>query len=191
MRGGASSDVDACGERRLLVAVSPTGAGCGSACVRMWWMWMLRALQVTCGTCVSQSCGYMPSVVYRGAYQPAVVTAYQPVVGTYAVAYRPAYPWAYQGRLVPYASYMPVYAPAPVVAYSPCTSCSACTGCSSCGGCGAVSYAAGVRLVYGPGNYRAALAWCRPSGAGRRRPIRKVRRPGRSNQSEPTSQPPS
>ena len=41
----------------------------------------------------------MPSVVYRALY-------------------RPAYPWAYQGSLIPYATYMPVYTAAPVVAYA-------------------------------------------------------------------------
>ena len=99
----------------------------------------------------------MPTVVYRALYQPAVVTAYQPVIGCntcsgYAVAaYRPAYPWAYQGRLVPYATYMPVYTAAPVAAYascnscasySPCTSCNSCASCSSCGGGGTVTYGA-------------------------------------------------
>jgi hypothetical protein len=113
-----------------------------------------------CGTCVPQTCQYMPAmptVVYRALYQPAVVTAYQPVYQpaapcntctSYAVtAYRPAFPWAYQGRLVPYTTYRPVYAATPVVAYMGCNSCASYSPCdsgSSCsnGGCGTVTYGA-------------------------------------------------
>lgn len=102
---------------------------------------------------------YMPSVVYRSLYQPAVTTAYRPVVGYnaysgYAVTtYRPLFGWNYPARLVPYSTYRPVYSSAvPVVSYmgcsscptySPCDSCSPCAGgaCSS-GSCGAVTYGA-------------------------------------------------
>jgi hypothetical protein len=118
-----------------------------------------------CATCAPQTCGYMPTVVYRALYQPAVVTAYQPVYqpvyraayapATYAVTtYRPPFAWAYQGSLVPYTTYRPLYAAMPVVAYSGCDSCassgstcagySSCSSCSSCssGTCGAVTYEA-------------------------------------------------
>ena len=105
------------------------------------------AVAPACGTCATQTCGYMPSVVYRAMYQPAVVPVYQPVAGcstcsgytSYyaATTYRPAYPWTYQARLVPYATYQPVYTAMPVVAYSPCTTCGTCSSCGSCstGGC--------------------------------------------------------
>jgi hypothetical protein len=122
-----------------------------------------------CSTCATQTCGYMPTVVYRALYQPAVVTAYQPVYQpvyqtayqpvyqpaapcntctSYAVTtYRPPFAWAYQGSLVPYTTYRPVYAAMPVVAYSGCNSCASYTpapACSSCasGGCGTVTYQA-------------------------------------------------
>ncbi len=110
-----------------------------------------------CGTCVPQTCGYMPTVVYRALYQPAVVTAYRPVVyqpaapcntctGYAVTTYRPAFPWASQGRLVPYTTYRPVYAATPVVAYMGCNSCasySPCDSCSPCGGgYGTVTYGA-------------------------------------------------
>ena len=78
--------------------------------------------------CATQTCGYMPTVVYRALYQPAVVTAYPPVYqpvyqaayapASYAVtAYRPPFAWAYQGSLVPYTTYRPLYTAMPVVAY--------------------------------------------------------------------------
>jgi len=106
-----------------------------------------------CTPCVPQTCEYMPSVapsvVYRPyySYSPAVVTAYQPVVGSYAVTtYRP-FLGTYQTRLVPYMTYRPYYAPAIAYAYSPCTSYGSCGGYSSCGscgsgGCGSVVYGA-------------------------------------------------
>jgi hypothetical protein len=102
---------------------------------------------------------YMPSVVYRALYQPAVTTAYRPVIGYnaysgYAVTtYRPLFRWNYPARLVPYTTYQPVYSAAvPVVSYmgynsypsyGACDSCSPCGGspCSS-GSCGAVTYGA-------------------------------------------------
>jgi hypothetical protein len=102
------------------------------------------AVAPVCNTCPTQTCGYAPTVVT--AYQPV----YQPVApcsscASYAVTtYRPPFAWAYQGSLVPYttyrpvyAAYRPVYAAMPVVAYSgssSCTACSPCTSCSSCGG---------------------------------------------------------
>ena len=110
----------------------------------------------SCTPCVPQTCEYMPSVapsvVYRPyyAYSPAVVTAYQPVIGSYAVTtYRP-FLGTYQTRLVPYTTYRPYYAPAiaysysPYASYSPAPSCNSCGGYSSCGwgGCGSVMYGA-------------------------------------------------
>ena len=78
--------VDASVERRLLVAVPPASAGCGGAgvrglCAGVWKFAPRAELRAACGSCVPQTCNYMPSVVYRALYQPAVVTAYQPVVG--------------------------------------------------------------------------------------------------------------
>jgi hypothetical protein len=102
---------------------------------------------------------YMPTVVYRALYQPAVTTAYRPVIGynTYrgypVTTYRPWLGWNYPARLVPYTTYQPVYSSAvPVVSYmgynsypsySACDSCSPCGGsaCSS-GSCGTVTYGA-------------------------------------------------
>ena len=108
--------------------------------------------------CATQTCGTMPTVVYRALYQPAVVTAYRPVYQP-AVAYSAyssyAYttyrPWfggsTYRTRLVPYTTYQPVYTRAPVVAYAGCNSCvnySPYNSCSPCGGgaYGTVTYGA-------------------------------------------------
>jgi hypothetical protein len=97
--------------------------------------------------CAPQTCDYMPAasvVAYRPyyAYAPVVATAYQPVVGSYAVTtYRP-FLGTYQTRLVPYATYRPYYAYSPVVSYayspvySPCASCNSCASYSPCGSCG-------------------------------------------------------
>jgi len=95
-----------------------------------------------CGSCVPQTCHYMPGVVYRALYPPTVVTAYRPVapcntcVGYGSVTtYRP-FLGTYETRLVPYTTYYrPVYAPAVSYAYSPYTGCSPYAGCGSCGGC--------------------------------------------------------
>lgn len=113
---------------------------------------------VAAPACATRTCGYMPTVVYRALYQPAVVRAYRPVYQpvyqpaapcntctSYAVTtYRPPFAWAYQGRLVPYTTYRPVYRARPVVAYSGCNWCAAYSSCSSCspcvGSCGAVTY---------------------------------------------------
>lgn len=93
---------------------------------------------------------YMPTVVYRALYQPAVQTAYRPVIAYggysgYAVTtYRPRYGWTYPARLVPYTTYSPVYSAAmPVVSYMGCSTCPSYSPCGdACGGsCGAVSYA--------------------------------------------------
>ena len=108
--------------------------------------------------CVTQTCGYMPTAVYRALYQPRVVTAYRPVYqpavaysaySNYAVTtYRPWYSgWSYRARLVPYTTYQPVYRAAPVVAYtgcSPCVSSNPCNSYSPCAGgaCGTVTYGA-------------------------------------------------
>jgi hypothetical protein len=94
-----------------------------------------------CASCPSQTCGYMPTPIYRTLYRPAVasygVTTYRPLFGG----------WTYEARMVPYATYQPVYTPAPVAAYSGCTSCvnySSYNAYSPCaaGGCGTVSFAA-------------------------------------------------
>jgi len=100
---------------------------------------------VPCATpCMPQACEYR---TYRPYYSPAVVTAYQPVVGAYPLTtYRP-FLGTYETRLVPYTTYRPYYAPAITYGYSPCPSCAPCGGCNSCapcgsGGCGSVTYGA-------------------------------------------------
>ena len=108
-----------------------------------------------CGSCAPQTCGYMPTSVYRAYYQPAVVTAYQPVyqpvapcntcsTGYAVTTYRPAFPWTYRAQLVPYTAYRPVYMAPPAVMYSGCSPCASYSACDSgaCGGCGTVTYGA-------------------------------------------------
>jgi hypothetical protein len=116
-----------------------------------------------CGSCAS--CQYMPGVVYRALYRPAVVAAYQPLpacntcgggsgscYAPCAASYAPcascaaAYPvttyrpllGTYETRLVPYTTYRPVYTPVVsygCVGYSPCASCSPCGGYGPAVGC--------------------------------------------------------
>jgi hypothetical protein len=127
-----------------------------------------------CTPCAPQTCQYMAAspiatVAYSPyvAYSPAVVTAYQPVVDSYAVTrYRP-FLGTYETRLVPYTTYRPYVASA--IAYSPCASCAACApspcaGCGSCGGgsscgsggCGSVAYEVPSSGCSGCGNVVAA-----------------------------------
>jgi hypothetical protein len=113
-----------------------------------------------------QTYSYMPSVVYRAMYQPAVVTAYQPVYqpaayNTYAsygvTTYRPLFGgWTYQARMVPYTTYQPVYTAAPVVAYSGCSSCASYSSCDSCSPCGGGS--CGAATCGSPGSSCASCA---------------------------------
>jgi hypothetical protein len=121
-----------------------------------------------CATCAPPTVSYMPTVVYRALYQPAVATNYQPVApcnscaqpvasyGAYTTAYttyRPVFGgWAYRPSLVPYTAYYrpSYYAAMPMVTYAGCSSCASYTPCNSCspcaggscasGGCGTVSY---------------------------------------------------
>jgi hypothetical protein len=98
-----------------------------------------------------QTYAYMPSVVYRAVYRPAVVSAYAPVAAnaSYAVGYSSVTTYrpflgTYQTRLVPYTTYRPVYTAMPVVAYSGCSSCvsyDAAPSCAPCGSCGVATYA--------------------------------------------------
>ena len=96
----------------------------------------------SCSSCVPQTCQYMPTVVYRALYRPA---ACNPWTGCSVTTYRP-FLGAYQTRLVPYATYRPIYVPA--ISYqsycSPCVSCGP-VGCgvptSDCSSCAAVPQA--------------------------------------------------
>ncbi|MCD4728780.1 MAG: hypothetical protein K8R46_14035 [Pirellulales bacterium] len=81
----------------------------------------------SCSPCAPQTCQYMPTVVYRALYRPA---AYNPWTGSTITTYRP-FLGTYQTRLVPYATYRPIYVPA--ISYQ-----SYCSPSVSCGpvGCG-------------------------------------------------------
>lgn len=130
-----------------------------------------------CTPCVTQTCGYMPTAVYRALYQPTVVAAYRPVFGYsaytgYAVTstYRPLL-GTYQTRLVPYAAYYPpaafsysaYYAPycPPCTSCSPCASFSSpCSGSSPCpsGACGSPAPAVSAPMTYAPAPARSDIA---------------------------------
>lgn len=77
--------------------------------------------------CAPQTCQYMPAVVYRALYQPA---AYNPWTGSTVTTYRP-FLGTYQTRLMPYATYRPIYVPA--ISYQSCYSPSVSCGPVGCG----------------------------------------------------------
>lgn len=104
----------------------------------------------SCAPCAPQTCQYMPSVVQSALYPPCAPTAMttcRPACQTWTgyaavTSYRPLF-GTYQTRLVPYATYRPVYTP--VVSYgyaAPCATCPTYSSCAPCasGGCGVPTY---------------------------------------------------